>query len=167
MHVNTFLFLMTTLGSIFSALSKTIVKHGLAIFFQETERAKSVREDIANVRTEMSRISMMDEFAKYARLQRKLIKMQDELKAEKMSVNSSRFKFRVMISSVVTVVTRFLMLFMLYMYRSEPVLILPVQWMSPFSSLISWPSQETGAVSVFLWIAICGSVSRLVTTKLS
>lgn len=57
------------------------------------------------------------------------------------------------------------MLFMLYMYRSEAVVTLPESWLSPFCSIVSWPSQETGAVSVLSWIAVCRFVSRLVASK--
>lgn len=54
----------------------------LSIILQESDHSRDVRGEIANIRTEMSKISMMDEFARHARLQRKLIKLQDELKSE-------------------------------------------------------------------------------------
>lgn len=59
------------------------------------------------------------------------------------------------------------MLLMLYFYRSEPVLILPHYWLSPFSAIISWPSEEIGAVSALFWIAVCTTVTRLVAGMLS
>lgn len=39
-----------------------------------------MRTEIQNMRLELSSISMMDEFARYARLERKINKMTDKLK---------------------------------------------------------------------------------------
>lgn len=39
-----------------------------------------MRTEIQNMRMELSTISMMDEFARYARLERKINKMTDQLK---------------------------------------------------------------------------------------
>lgn len=39
-----------------------------------------MRAEIQNMRMELSTISMMDEFARYARLERKINKMTDQLK---------------------------------------------------------------------------------------
>lgn len=39
-----------------------------------------MRTDIQNMKMELSTVSMMDEFARYARLERKINKMTDQLK---------------------------------------------------------------------------------------
>ncbi|KAK3925814.1 Guided entry of tail-anchored proteins factor 1 [Frankliniella fusca] len=167
MYVNTSLFFVITIGTVLSSFSQLIIKYALSYIFRESDRAAEIRKEIVGIRTEMSQISMIDEFARHARLQRKLIKMQDELKGEKMAINGTRLKFKVMISAGATLMTSAFMLLILYLYRSEAVVILPESWLSPFSSIISWPAQETGAVSVLTWVAICGSVSRLLAAKFS
>lgn len=49
---------------------------------KEAASASNVIGEISKVTTEISGVSMMDEFARHARLQRKLIKLRDELKSE-------------------------------------------------------------------------------------
>ncbi|KAE8750344.1 hypothetical protein FOCC_FOCC002904 [Frankliniella occidentalis] len=167
MYVNTTLFILITIGTVISSFSQLIIKYVLSLVFRESDRSVNIRKEIAAIRTEMSQISMIDEFAKHARLQRKLIKMQDELKGEKMAINSTRLKFKVMFGAGATLIMSLFMLTVLYLYRSAAVVILPENWLSPFSSIISWPAEETGAVSVLTWVAICYRVSRLVAGQLS
>ncbi|XP_034238217.1 guided entry of tail-anchored proteins factor 1-like [Thrips palmi] len=165
MYVNFTLFFGTTLLTVMASFSSVVVKYTLNAIFQETNHLRDIREEISAVRTEMSKISMMDEFAKHARLQRKLIKLQDELKSEKMIVSSTKLKYKVLIGSGAYVSMGLGMLLMAYVFRSEPVLILPDKWLSPFSWIISWPCEFEGAVSTLFWISVCGSASRLVASK--
>ncbi|KAJ1528511.1 hypothetical protein ONE63_006918 [Megalurothrips usitatus] len=167
MYVNTALFFVTTIVPILSAFSQLIVKYVLSLVFQENSHAKDVRIEIAKIRTEMSQISMMDEFARHARLQRKLIKLQEELKTERMSVNSTRLKYKLSIGTGMSIFTSILSIFLVFLYRSEAVVVLPEYWLSPLSGIISWPSEEKGAVSALTWIAVCGFVSRSIAAKLS
>lgn len=153
--------------TVLMSFSQLIIKYALSLLFQESNHIGNVREEIAETRKKMSQISMMDEFAKHARLQRKLIKLQDELKAEKMTVSSSRLKYKLIVGSGASLIMGLIMVFLIYMYRSEPVLVLPEKWLSPLSFIISWPSQHEGAVSGLFWISVCGSTSRLIAAKFS
>lgn len=47
---------------------------------KDAEQEMEMRTEIQNMRLELSSISMMDEFARYARLERKINKMTDKLK---------------------------------------------------------------------------------------
>ncbi|KAF5906075.1 tail-anchored protein insertion receptor WRB [Clarias magur] len=60
------------LPSISSLLSKILQK--------DADQEMEMRTEIQNMRLELSSISMMDEFARYARLERKINKMTDKLK---------------------------------------------------------------------------------------
>lgn len=50
------------------------------ILQKDAEQEMEMRTEIQNMRLELSSISMMDEFARYARLERKINKMTDKLK---------------------------------------------------------------------------------------
>ena len=167
MYINTTLLLVTTFGTMLSAFSQLIVKHILSIVIKDSEKSREVRREIAETRTEMAKISMMDEFAKHARLQRKLIKLQQELKTEKLSVSSTRLRLKVILGSATSILMALFMVLTLYFYRAEPVLVVPHPWLSPFSTIISWPSVETGAVSTLFWIAVSTTVTRFVAGKVS
>lgn len=47
---------------------------------KDAEQESLMRSDIQSMRQELSSISMMDEFARYARLERQINKMTDKLK---------------------------------------------------------------------------------------
>lgn len=50
------------------------------LFFNDTEMENNLRRQASDLKSEMGGISMIDEFAKYAKIQRKLNKITDELK---------------------------------------------------------------------------------------
>ena len=52
----------------------------LFIFLNETRMEWSLRRQIRDLKTELSDINMTDEFAKYAKIQRKINKAKDQLK---------------------------------------------------------------------------------------
>ncbi|CAN2389516.1 tail-anchored membrane protein insertion into ER membrane, partial [Pristimantis euphronides] len=47
---------------------------------KDAEQEQQMRSDIQSMKQELSSISMMDEFARYARLERKINKLTDKLK---------------------------------------------------------------------------------------
>jgi hypothetical protein len=53
------------------------------------------------------------------------------------------------------------MLFLIWYYKYTPVIVVPAKWLSPVGSIISWPTEATGAVSVTVWFIITGTVARL------
>lgn len=50
------------------------------ILQKDAEQEMEMRTEIQNMKLELSSISMMDEFARYARLERRINKMTDKLK---------------------------------------------------------------------------------------
>lgn len=48
--------------------------------FTNSSHYDSLKTQLAELQKESSRVDMTDEFAKYARLQRKILKIQDEVK---------------------------------------------------------------------------------------
>uniref|UniRef100_A0A672RVX2 Guided entry of tail-anchored proteins factor 1 n=1 Tax=Sinocyclocheilus grahami TaxID=75366 RepID=A0A672RVX2_SINGR len=50
------------------------------VFQKDADQETEMRTEIQNMKMELSTVSMMDEFARYARLERKINKMTDQLK---------------------------------------------------------------------------------------
>lgn len=71
--MNVRIFLLT---GIFVRLHEKLSK----ILQKDADQEMEMRTEIQNMRLELSSISMMDEFARYARLERKINKMTDKLK---------------------------------------------------------------------------------------
>ncbi|OXB79523.1 UNVERIFIED_CONTAM: hypothetical protein H355_000339 [Colinus virginianus] len=64
--------LLPSCSSIVSDISRLLQK--------DAEQESQMRAEIQNMKQELATISMMDEFARYARLERKINKMTDKLK---------------------------------------------------------------------------------------
>uniref|UniRef100_A0A672NHC3 Guided entry of tail-anchored proteins factor 1 n=1 Tax=Sinocyclocheilus grahami TaxID=75366 RepID=A0A672NHC3_SINGR len=82
----------TLLPSISSFLSK--------IFQKDADQEMEMRTEIQNMKMELSTISMMDEFARYARLERKINKMTDQLKTLVKSRTSQQAKMKWIVNIV-------------------------------------------------------------------
>ncbi|KOC63958.1 hypothetical protein WH47_01273 [Habropoda laboriosa] len=75
-------------------------------------------------------ISIVDEFSKYAKLQRKYNKLESVLKE------------------------KVLMLILSYLYNNKPVIILPKGILWPIQSLLSWPCYHEDSISLIMWLII-------------
>jgi hypothetical protein len=43
---------------------------------------------------------------------------------------------------------------MLWMHKYEPVIFMPAGWLFPLEGILSWPTGETGAISVAAWLSL-------------
>ncbi|NXD96692.1 WRB protein, partial [Chaetorhynchus papuensis] len=127
---------------------------------KDAEQESQMRAEIQTMKQELATISMMDEFARYARLERKINKMTDKLKthgtvpcllpfpkgkafsgSEKHSVNSAA-----------------LMISLIWKYYSEPVTVLPSKWLAPLERLVAFPTGVAGGVGITCWLVVCNKV---------
>jgi len=53
------------------------------------------------------------------------------------------------------------MLFLIWNYKYTPVIVVPAEWLSPVGTILSWPTQTAGAISITVWSVITGTVARL------
>ncbi|KAI2655973.1 Guided entry of tail-anchored proteins factor 1 [Labeo rohita] len=82
----------TLLPSISSFLSK--------VFQKDADQEMEMRTEIQNMKMELSTISMMDEFARYARLERRINKMTDQLKTLVKSRTAQQAKMKWIVNIV-------------------------------------------------------------------
>ena len=59
--------------------SKTFIVKALPIIFKATDQEKRLRDQFRELKKEMAGISAVDEFARYARTQRKMNKIEEEI----------------------------------------------------------------------------------------
>jgi hypothetical protein len=57
------------------------------------------------------------------------------------------------------------MLFLIWNYKYTPVIVLPEKWLHPFSSIVSWPTDTVGGISITVWLVTAGTAARLATTS--
>ncbi|XP_015605004.1 tail-anchored protein insertion receptor WRB-like [Cephus cinctus] len=155
-----YLIAIATFNCFLDYIAPIIIKFILFRLYSGSKCDRILRDDLLNVRQEMSGISMVDEFSKYAKLQRKYNKLETELKDNVNARMSSRMKARLIITYAFSIFNALVTLFLLYLYRSEPVVILPKGILWPFQSILSWPCSQDNAISLTIWIMI----SRLVVS---
>ncbi|XP_031571064.1 tail-anchored protein insertion receptor WRB-like [Actinia tenebrosa] len=121
---------------------------------KEDESVAQMKKLIA----EQQLISAQDEFAKYARLQRKIDKLKDEVNSFGSERRKAEGKHK-LISKVLIMMSIFAIhITFLIMYRKDPVIILPHQWFYPFTFILSLPTGISGAIGLPCWMLTCNKI---------
>uniref|UniRef100_A0A673CFI2 Guided entry of tail-anchored proteins factor 1 n=2 Tax=Sphaeramia orbicularis TaxID=375764 RepID=A0A673CFI2_9TELE len=143
----------TLLPSISSFLSKMVQK--------DAEQESEMRTEIQEMKKEQSSISMMDEFARYARLERKINKMTDQLKTHVKSRTAQQAKMKWVVNIVFYILQAALMISLIYKYYSDPVTVVPSRWIAPVERLVAFPTGVAGGVGITCWLVVCNKVVTL------
>jgi len=161
------LFLFVTFWGFFNAFIPLIVKLVLTVFLNETQMEESLRRQIRDLKTELSDISMSDEFAKYAKIQRKLNKAKDQLKSQSDAQTIFRIKAKVFLYIILYAISSMVTMYLLWNYRYEVLFRLPDHLFYPFGFLLSFPTGVSGAIGITPWTAITAFIGRQIVNLIS
>lgn len=134
---------------------------------KDAEQESYMRSDIQSMRQELSSISMMDEFARYARLERKINKMTDKLKTHVKARTGQLAKIKWVVSIIFYVLQAALMICLIWKYYSEPVTVLPSKWIAPLERLVAFPTGIAGGVGITCWLVVCNKVVAILLYPIS
>ncbi|XP_069616830.1 guided entry of tail-anchored proteins factor 1-like [Ranitomeya imitator] len=134
---------------------------------KDVDQEQQMRSDIQGMRQELSSISMMDEFARYARLERKINKMTDKLKTHVKARTAQLAKIKWVVSIVFYVLQAALMISLIWKYYSEPVIVLPSKWIAPLERLVAFPTGIAGGVGITCWLVVCNKVVAIMLYPIS
>lgn len=143
----------TLLPSISSFLSKMVQK--------DAEQESEMRAEIQEMKREQSAISMMDEFARYARLERKINKMTERLKTHVKSRTAQQAKMKWVVNIAFYILQAALMISLIWKYYSDPVTVVPSRWIAPVERLVAFPTGVAGGVGITCWLVVCNKVVTL------
>ncbi|XP_066998997.2 guided entry of tail-anchored proteins factor 1 [Anabrus simplex] len=160
-----FLLAVTIVLSVLSASIPLLIKSILACICVVTSQEKSLQNDEMKIRNEMANISMVDEFAKHARLQRKLIRVQEDLRTAANSRMSSYRKTRLFLSYSAQLVITLTFMAFVWMNYYTLVAVLPSKWLWPFGFILSWPTGVEGGISIMWWILLLGTGVRTIMAQ--
>ncbi|KAM9811716.1 guided entry of tail-anchored proteins factor 1 [Syngnathus typhle] len=141
------------LPNISSFLSRMVQK--------DAEQENYMRVEIQAMKKEQSSISMMDEFARHARLERKINKMTDKLKTHVQSRTAQQAKMKWVVNIVFYLLQAALMISLIWQYYSDPVTVLPSKWIAPVERLVAFPTGVAGGVGITCWLVVCNKVVTL------
>ncbi|XP_040194930.1 guided entry of tail-anchored proteins factor 1-like [Rana temporaria] len=156
-------FVCNLLKSQLAALSSIVSR-----FLQkDAEQESLMRSDIQIMRQELVSISMMDEFARYARLERQINKMTDKLKTHVKARTGQLATIKWVISIVFYVLQAAVMICLIWKYYAEPVTVLPSKWIAPLERMVAFPTGIAGGVGITCWLVVCNKVVALMLHPIS
>ena len=144
-------------GSLLSASSQLVsplVTFLLGLTCTITDYELNLRAEIRDMRKELSKISMQDEFAAYAKTERKINKLTEKLtactSARSVQYSKASWAFTLTLHGLLGL----LLLATMWSHSTTPVLSLPPHWTAPFSWFLSLPSGVPGGVGLPLWMGL-------------
>ncbi|XP_026814153.1 tail-anchored protein insertion receptor WRB-like [Rhopalosiphum maidis] len=145
---------------------KFIPKFVLWLMNMNKEHKKLVNE-ISVLKNEQSQISIVKEFAKHTKLQRRINKLNEELKTHIRENSSKNLKIKFMCKVSLYAFSVILnLLFVYYNYHKTVLRELPTNWFIPLSWLVRWPSSQVGTMSFVFWYSITNCVAKVTTNNL-
>lgn len=125
-------------------------------------KQRALKKEILANKAELNATSSQDQFAKWAKLRRKLDKGLADLEKLNGSLSSHRSRFTSLFSTLLYVFTSGLQLVLCWYYRRQPVFWLPYGWTpNAVSWVLSFGGGPKGSISVTAWSFIC---KRVITT---
>ncbi|XP_078488731.1 guided entry of tail-anchored proteins factor 1-like [Ciona intestinalis] len=120
---------------------------------------KELQMDLKQKLEEQSEIDMMDQFAKYARLQRKIDAVKDEIQKIKDSTSNKMLFIKSIITWTLRLVIGFSFLYIMFFHKHDAVLQYPKEWAGPdiLAKIVAFPTGEIGAVGGVFWLIACQS----------
>lgn len=117
-------------------------------------------KEINELQLEQSKLSMVDNFAAYSKLQRRINSIKMNLNS-KSSDQVQRYINQFSVTIGVKLIIGFIMLYLVITYRYIPVYIFPKYYnFYPLDKIMAYPNDIPGSVSIHFWFLICNSVAR-------
>jgi len=156
-----YLLLWGSFLSVCSILVAPLVRLLIYLTCSVSEYEISLRKSIKDMKVELSKISMQDEFALYAKTERKINKLTQKLSsctgARSVQVSKASWAFTITFHAILT------LLFMMTMWSfgGTPVMVLPPAWTAPLTWPLSLPTGVPGGVGLPLWMGLTTSTVKM------
>ncbi|XP_025408279.1 tail-anchored protein insertion receptor WRB-like [Sipha flava] len=136
-------------------------------FLDNNIEDRKIRDKIVHLKNEQSKISIVKEFAKHAKLQRQINKSNDQLKNKIRENASKNFKLKFICKLSLYIFSAIVnFIFVYYNYHQTVLNNLPSNWFSPLSWLVSWPSSQVDTMGFIFWYSITNYVAKVTTNNL-
>lgn len=139
----------------------------VACFSGASHEERAAWSELLKLKEVQKGISMKDEFAAYSKLQRKINKLESELKENRSSRISKSLAIIGSVHIVLQVVVALLIVISVIWFRREPIVALKGD-LFPLSTVLRYPSDMPNAISTHVWVLITNlSVRTLLKPILS
>jgi len=143
-------------------LSLAIAIYARTFDAHASKKLRNLKKSILQDQTQLAQTSSQDEFAKWAKLRRKVDKGLSDLENLNAEQSAKRNAISLKFNTVLWVLTSGLQLFIMWWYRKEAVFYVPRGWYGPAEWLLALPSAPRGAVSCTTWQMACQRTIKVV-----
>lgn len=140
---------------VFSCLSKYLNNLSCFIkrfFIRSSPEELELRKEFKSMKEELQTIRARDDFARYAKLERKIIKHKSQIQTFVDSRLSKSTKASLIINISFHFIKGLTFCIIILYFRNVPILNLNPQWLYPFNKIISFPTGIDGAIGVKIWM---------------
>ena len=131
------------------------------MFSNHKQRLHTLSAEYLDLKHQQKSISMQDEFAKYSKIQRKLNKIEMEMKKLKSDKNAFVMTWKLKASIGLYVLYVACIFGLVLFKRYEPVVNISNIWMpKQVKSILSYPTNKSNVIGLPIWILICRQFSR-------
>ncbi|KZC09473.1 PREDICTED: tail-anchored protein insertion receptor WRB-like [Dufourea novaeangliae] len=148
------LLVISTVSCFLEYIVPILIKYVTSRLYTVTKYDMELRKDLMNLKQEMVGISIVDEFSRFAKLQRKCNKIEGILKETANKRLTSQMKVQLFVRYGFHLLNGLLLLVLSYIYRSTPVIVFPKGMLWPIHNLLSWPCYQEDSISLIMWIII-------------
>ncbi|KAJ1990457.1 GET complex subunit get1 [Dimargaris cristalligena] len=128
------------------------------LFAKETAAQQKLKDGLLALKTELRQTTAQDEFARWAKLKRRLDKDMATFDSKTSEQAYAKSAFEIKVTIFMRIFLYGIRTFVLFWYRSSAVFFLPTHWFDPISSFLAYPLAPTGSVSVPIWMYVCHRV---------
>jgi hypothetical protein len=164
-RVNLFLVLFLPLLVVSSKFVGPVALRLSRLFFKADEKEKELAKTALELKNDMKKLSMVDEFAKYAKIQRRLNQINLDLEATVGARQSLQSQVKRILTISGHVLLALATAVTVYKYRSVPVFIVPDTWFFPLNYILAYPTGIPGSISVVTWIFLLRNLTPILMTS--
>ncbi|KAF9542515.1 GET complex subunit get1 [Mortierella hygrophila] len=130
-------------------------------------KQRALKKEVLTLKNELARTSSQDEFAKWAKLRRKMDSKIADLEKMTSDLHVSKASFEMKFKGLLWFITNGIQFLMVAWYRRSPVFYLPMRWFGPAEWVLSLPFSELGSVSMTIWFYFCRKSITLLASNLA
>jgi len=124
------------------------------------EKQSKLKISVLQLKNDLAHTSSQDEFAKWAKIQRRIDSGVAEL--EKINTDLAFFQtsFNLRFRTLFYIFTNGLQIILVFWFRKSAVFYVPNGWFGPVEWCLSFPFAPRRSVSVMVWFFVCNKVIR-------
>ncbi|XP_042240573.1 guided entry of tail-anchored proteins factor 1-like [Homarus americanus] len=128
---------------------------------------RQMRQEVGKLKQQLQGISMVDQFATYARVQRKINTQNQQYKEKVMERSVGEQRVRLVLGGLLRAVVGLLCIWLIWEHQSDPVISLSPDLVWPLGPLLSFPGCQLGQISVMVWLSVVRIVCSRITSSVT